>query len=516
MEEYHLVIADDEIVERRGLERMVRELFPELVLLKSVGNGTELLQRVQEEVPDIIITDINMPGLNGLETVEILRLKAIKSRIIINTAYSNFEYTQKAVELGAFGYLLKPADEKTLKKVLQRTIEDLEQERDQKKEQNDSQEKVRQMRKSVGCAVMSSILLGQPDENSFQIWAGESRISPAGVIVSICSNQKMQELLWLEKLQQRAEMMEKYCAILSRIHQQKLFLYLMPGSEVDEFHYREWTCAFLERLCRDIQGLYLAVSGWKTSLKEMAGAVRECLYQQELNHFEGITFYEDAAAGRTAWNVTEEEISRIARLIENREWEQVQKLFEKQAAEWAGFGCSVQEQYALLSCLARQCSMYWKDPAVSAGPGLLTLYQAEECGGPEEIAAKCIEALQKSCRIAEPSDTRAQYIRDAVRIIKEQFADDLALEDVSGQLGISPFYLSRLLKRYLDRGFVELLTEIRINAAIDLIRQNSELSIHDIGRMAGYSSETYFYKVFKKNTGMTVGRMRALLVGNEK
>ena len=56
----------------------------------------------------------------------------------------------------------------------------------------------------------------------------------------------------------------------------------------------------------------------------------------------------------------------------------------------------------------------------------------------------------------------------------------------------------------------------RINAAIDLIRQNRELSIRDIGKMVGYSSETYFYKVFKKNTGMTVGRMRALLTGTEK
>ena len=100
--------------------------------------------------------------------------------------------------------------------------------------------------------------------------------------------------------------------------------------------------------------------------------------------------------------------------------------------------------------------------------------------------------------------------------MKEQFAENLALEDVSGQLGISSFYLSRLLKRYLDRGFVELLTEIRINASIDLFRQGSELSICDIGRMAGYPSETYFYKLFKKNTGMTVGRMRALLIGNEK
>ena len=516
MEEYRVIIADDEIVERRGLERMVRDLFPDLILLKSVGNGTELLKSVQEERPDIIITDINMPGLSGLETVEILRLKSIGGRIIINTAYSNFEYMQKAVELGAFGYLLKPADEQTLNKVLMRVTEDLDKERAQQRQQNDSREKLRKMRSSVGRAVMSSVLLGQPDENSFQIWAGERKISPAGILVLICCNQKMQELMWLEKLQQRAEGMEKYCTNLSHIHQQKLFLYLMPGGEIDEFHYREWTCAFLEQLCRDVQGLYLAVSSFKYSLAEMPEAVRECLYQQELNHFEGLTFYEDAAAGRTAWNVSEENVREIARLISRKEWNMVQKIFEKQARDWAGFGCSLQEQYVLLSCLARQCGAYRPDLMFSADHGFLAKYQVEECSRPEEIAAECIKAIKRCCSIAEPADTRAQYVREAIRIMKEQFTDDLALEDVSGQLGISPFYLSRLLKRYLDRGFVELLTEIRINAAIDLIRQNRELSIRDIGKMVGYSSETYFYKVFKKNTGMTVGRMRALLTGTEK
>lgn len=89
----------------------------------------------------------------------------------------------------------------------------------------------------------------------------------------------------------------------------------------------------------------------------------------------------------------------------------------------------------------------------------------EECSRPEEIAAECIKAIKRCCSIAEPADTRAQYVREAIRIMKEQFTDDLRW---------------------------------RINAAIDLIRQNRELSIRDIGKMAGYSSETYFYKVLKK------------------
>ena len=63
---------------------------------------------------------------------------------------------------------------------------------------------------------------------------------------------------------------------------------------------------------------------------------------------------------------------------------------------------------------------------------VLAIYQVEECSRPEEIAAECIKAIKRCCSIAEPADTRAQYVREAIRIMKEQFTDDLALEDQCG------------------------------------------------------------------------------------
>ena len=76
--------------------------------------------------------------------------------------------------------------------------------------------------------------------------------------------------------------------------------------------------------------------------------------------------------------------------------------------------------------------------------------------------------------------------------------------------GISPFYLSRLLKQELNETFVEILTKVRITRALVLL-SDSRKTIREIGEEVGYGNTTYFYKVFKKQTGMTVGEVRRYL-----
>ena len=82
-------------------------------------------------------------------------------------------------------------------------------------------------------------------------------------------------------------------------------------------------------------------------------------------------------------------------------------------------------------------------------------------------------------------------------------------------MGSALFILSRLLTQQLDKSFVELLTDARVDHAIRLIREEDYI-VKDIGARVGYFSPTYFYKVFKKNTGMTVGEMRRLLRGGSQ
>ena len=94
--------------------------------------------------------------------------------------------------------------------------------------------------------------------------------------------------------------------------------------------------------------------------------------------------------------------------------------------------------------------------------------------------------------------------------MQEHYGDDLSLSDVGGAIGISPFYLSRLLKQEMDTTFIEVLTDIRMQEAIRLLKEK-QLSVKQICQKTGYVNLTYFYKVFKKSTGMTVGKVRRYL-----
>ena len=98
---YSLIIADDEAMERYGLEMRIQNHYPDIELLPSAANGIEFMKSVEKYQPDIAIVDIEMPGLTGLEALKILRLKSFSMKIIINTAYDDFSYIQEAISLGA-------------------------------------------------------------------------------------------------------------------------------------------------------------------------------------------------------------------------------------------------------------------------------------------------------------------------------------------------------------------------------------------------------------------------------
>lgn len=91
---YRLIIADDQPIECRALEHKIKSEFPDIQILPSVYDGIQLLKSVEEHRPDIAIVDINMPGLDGLEAIEILKMKKIDIKVVIHTSYSEFEYAR--------------------------------------------------------------------------------------------------------------------------------------------------------------------------------------------------------------------------------------------------------------------------------------------------------------------------------------------------------------------------------------------------------------------------------------
>lgn len=121
---YKVLIADDEDIICRGLAGMVSE-HPKLQVVALAEDGEIALEKAMETQPDLMLVDINMPFLNGLEFIEKIQESLPDVVIIVVTGYDDFEFVRKALQLGVADYLLKPIMEEPFFEVLDKAVERL-------------------------------------------------------------------------------------------------------------------------------------------------------------------------------------------------------------------------------------------------------------------------------------------------------------------------------------------------------------------------------------------------------
>ncbi|MBM6838031.1 response regulator, partial [Clostridium saudiense] len=119
------VIADDEKVIRNGLKKMLEVSDLPLNIAEPAANGEEALEIIKEFLPQILLMDINMPGIKGLDVIEMVKPYIPDSKVIIISGHDDFKYVQRALQLGAFDYLLKPINKNQLVDVIKRAIENV-------------------------------------------------------------------------------------------------------------------------------------------------------------------------------------------------------------------------------------------------------------------------------------------------------------------------------------------------------------------------------------------------------
>lgn len=510
---YSIIIADDEAIECQGQEKILQDSFSNVKLLPSAGSGAELIQAVREYKPDIIITDINMPGLNGLKAIEVLRKESVNSKVIINTAYSEFEYAREAITLGASDFLVKPLDRESYVRAVEKAMKKIDQERSREQRAMAEGDSFQRMVDIAGREVISSVILGKPNEEDLYLWLDNmGHAYWGGVFVAA----RPADVTRLQELELEADrFMRQACTSLMKLHRDMLILFLFPGELVERGNYKSWVSSLLSRFSQKLEkvcdlSVRYGVSCWRYDYDEMAVSYQEAVTALQAQDQGQICFFEtEVSAVRVKQNFIRM-AGKLTEAVRSNNTELQTKLLREQLQLWHQEGTTKQQAIVLLIEILQNCS---RD---ICGHNIYSWQQLKQTFSllqkPEELAKSGTESLQVLLRAEGKDQVRAGYVWDALDYIEKNYAKDISLEETAAAAGqgISSFYLSRLLTQQLQTSFVELLTSARINEAIRLMREEGDRTKNLSGRV-GYQSAAYFYRVFKKNTGLTVGEMRELL-----
>ena len=513
-----ILIADDEMIECRALEMMIRNDFPGEEVLPFASNGLELIALIEREHPDVAVVDINMPGMTGLEALELVHSRNPGMKMIICTAYSDFDYLRQAMQLGASDYLLKPVKHQDFQNTMRKVLGELEKEKEKSEKEASLQRQIGEMNEVLGTEFLSSLLLGVPDMTGFeqyvsslpQNYHGTVMMLLTGVLEGKESGKKV-------KLPERqiTEEFRKYCRCISRSLREEICVLVFPSRGADQTNAVKWLedmCQMVSRVFRERNHILLdvGVSSWKLRVEDMTLMLDECKIAARTGEGIGVHFY-------TRMESEGEEDPLANAFLECRgflndgDWKRCISILEGafDQPETAACGPDRLKAYVMRGVIFLMegqerpfSTRYQKENGVD-WTGLTA------CRETEQIRTWLLGQVRRSVEIKQDTIRLEEHVMRALLFMEENYEKDISLDQTAGSAGISSFYLSRLLKQEVGKTFVEILTDLRMSRAIVLL-QEKKYQVKDIARMTGYPNVTYFYRAFKKYTGMNVGELRRM------
>ena len=182
-----VLIADDEELERKSLRIFLNRNYQEITVLPDAQNGPQVIEQVCRYEPDLLILDIEMPGLTGLDALRMLRRDHPNLHVIVKTAYSNFTYAQDALNMQVDAYLLKPVKKAELTGHLDQILDKIEQERSQASSEETSQILLEEIRPLAQMSFVSALLHETASPDKVQRYMNRFDIRfKSGFVASLC------------------------------------------------------------------------------------------------------------------------------------------------------------------------------------------------------------------------------------------------------------------------------------------------------------------------------------------
>ncbi|MGB4661824.1 MAG: helix-turn-helix domain-containing protein [Mobilitalea sp.] len=258
-----MVIADDEPVSLKSLELFIRKEFPGIVIAGLAGNGIELKHMLEQMKPDIAIVDICMPGLSGIEVIELLQHKECATHFIINTAYSDFEYVKKALDLKTDGYLLKPGKREESIEVINRLCRTVETEKEENKKQSHLKSALSVLNPVLGNEILMSIFSGTCDEEDFETYCSINCIDFSYGCIATFLPKTKEDISRKVLNDELNKVLEGICDFLTTITEHSIVVMFIVPKELEQDKQKSW--------CEEIALLVAKCLGEKVGVEYLYG-----------------------------------------------------------------------------------------------------------------------------------------------------------------------------------------------------------------------------------------------------
>lgn len=539
MNEIKVFLVEDEMVIRRGIKNSIDWEKEGYIFCGEASDGELAYPMIIKEKPDILITDIRMPFMDGLELCKLVKKELPNIKILILSGYDEFDYAKEAIRLGVTEYLLKPISSGKLLEALNGVSESIRREKEDKDlvrkymeemRENTEHEKQKFFEQMIAGNLSMADALETGKKYEMNLSAGMYNLLLFRFTLGE-ENRKSGELLGeaeyaIEKLTERLE----YVFEFQRGVEGWAFLLMADNEEQMSERVKELS-KDLEEIMKNYSTItYFGGIGQPVArLRELEESFREAeralaaRFTMELNR---IISVEDIRMAQNVDTLDDIEITSFGEIEKTRTM--LEKFLnngaEDEIDEFVDVYINELPEENLKSVLMRQY--------IIMDAYIVMMSFCEKIEGIEGEMQAQSEELKNSMKTSQTLEEIKNYIRmllkkiigvrdtisgrrysDIIEIAKDQIrktymSDEISLNTIAAEVGMSPSYFSSIFSKEMGKTFVEYLTEIRMDRAKELLMCSS-MKTSEIGYEVGYKDPHYFSYIFKKTQNCTPKEFRA-------
>jgi YesN/AraC family two-component response regulator len=523
---YKVLIADDEYWVRENLRTILDWKEYCFDFLEPAVDGEDVLSKMEKESPDILITDINMPFINGVELVNTVKKRYPHVVTIILSGYSDFEYVKNALLAGAIDYLLKPLTKVDLINILAKALEVISSNNFLEREQESIREELLQASsilqdKEFSMLIASDEYNAKENTESFRI--SEMELGMIGfsiVLIKVNNISMISKTRFKSNISLLSYAIKNIIGELAKGGKSIIFNNIYVSNEfilISDLSKTELNQA-CENILKALEGFLeytvnIAISNYYYSMEKVHKAYSEALSALMSRKYcpgSSKNHIEEVKKLSVKKRITAEQEKKLIFAIQSKNKKLIKQLiFEEIGLRY----CHLQnwlfievKQTAsrIIGILINNITKDKSPLEILAVENLVELLErtmesfniSEVCSILEQIIDECFGMTDSYAA----NDTFKHVVKLVTEYINENYFEEITLNYLSKLFLVESSYLSKLFKRETGDNLMLYIAKKRIEKAIELIKQGN-LSLTDISSLVGYNDYTYFNRVFRKVTG---------------